>query len=183
MAAHTDNYYKLIARLVKSPEDKILYPDQWYDKDIPYLVSGFGHIIPINRIVAMFCDKNHLEKGSMFTSIFWINEYYNPNKKESKKEKVKREEREQIIEENGFERWDEEWWELQKIYNYGGYDLKNRFKIETGWKETICDPRCKNHHLWYLMWNEPSKLQYIEPGDNDVIWGDIGEVDYNYPFL
>jgi hypothetical protein len=178
MAAYPNRYYRRIARLVKSPEDKILYPDQWYDKDIPFLVSDYGYNIPINRIVAMFCSKSNLDTGDGTTGIFWIDETKNPNNSDT------REGTRDLIEKYGFERWDKEWWKLQRIYKYGGYELKNRLKEDMGgWNETICDPRCKNHHLWYLMWNEPSKLQYIEPGDNDVIWGNIGEVDYNDLFL
>lgn len=177
MPYHSQRYYQTHTHLIKSPDDKILFPDHWYDKDLPFLVSGFGKEIPVNRVVAMFSPKDCLEMGSPCSEIFWINE--NKVNDFDKPDSESREEVQQFIEEKDITRIDKEWWDFQGIYESASYYVENRLKEEMGWNETISELRSKNHHIWYLMWNDPLKLEYIEPGGNDEIWGEIGEVDYN----
>lgn len=172
-----DLYYKMTSINFKSPFEKILFPDHWYDKDLPYLVSAFGENIPVNRVVAMFCTTDLiLTGGGLSSKIFFIDENL---KKPSFNPEDEVPEDIEFVNENEITPMDYEWWELQGDYFSLSYDCENRLKEEVGWSETICDLRSKNHHIWYLMWTDPLKLEYIEPGGNDEIWGEIGEVDYN----
>lgn len=178
MAQSSNLLLRLTERRIKTPDDKILFPDQWYDESLPFLVGSFGEIIPVNRVVAMFCFKKDIPTGEPTSKIFWIDET-STNYFDQEDCLETREEVQKYIEDNDIEPVDKVWWELQGCYRDASYDYDYRLKEGTGWASTISDMRSKNHHIWYLMWNDPLKLEYIEPGGNDEIWGEIGEVDYN----
>lgn len=157
---------------IKSAEERILLPDSWYDKELPYLVMGFGTEIPVNRIVAMFALEDAIMKGSPANTVVFIEH-------EEDADMQPQGEIKEIIEEDGLTREDETWWRIQYPYDHLTYDAGNRVKERKGWSPDINSWKSKNHHIWYLLWTDPLKLEKIEPGGNDQIWGEIGEVDYD----
>ena len=161
-----------IIKRIKPREKRILFPDSWYDKELPYIVSGFGSKIPINRIVALFALEDAILIGSPANSIFYLEHEEDADLEPEGQIK-------EVIEEYKLTREKEIWWKIQYPYEEVSYDAGNRLKERKGWSSDINSYQSKNHHIWYLMWFDPLKLENIEPGGNDQIWGDIGEVDYD----